>query len=119
MVSRETWRFDASELLFARERDLARRFLEARTWWRSECLPRHVFVTSPLELKPFYVDFDSPAYVGLLASALRRVLEAAPAGARIEIVEMLPTFDQLWLVDRAGNRFVSELRLVAFDLLGP
>jgi hypothetical protein len=118
VIARETWRLDAGELSFARERDLARRFLGARLWWRSQSLPRHVFVTSPLELKPFYVDFDSPVYVGLFTTALRRVLAEGLAGAMIEIVEMLPTFDQLWLVDRAGNRFVSELRLVAFDLLG-
>jgi hypothetical protein len=34
---------------------------------------------------------------------------------RIRFTEMLPTPDEAWLSDADGNRFVSELRLVALD----
>jgi hypothetical protein len=34
---------------------------------------------------------------------------------RIRFTEMLPTPDEAWLSDADGNRYVSELRLVALD----
>ena len=32
------------------------------------------------------------------------------------ISEMLPTSDQLWLIDSQGERYTAELRMIARDL---
>jgi hypothetical protein len=78
-------------------------------------MPRFVFVKAPLEPKPFYVDFCSPVYVNIMAKAMRRTTERAGEAARVRVTEMLPGIDQVWLPDRARNRYTSELRIVAVD----
>jgi hypothetical protein len=114
VLARETWRFAADDLAFAAEKSEARRFVRARRW-RDACeLPRFVFVVSPAEPRPFYVDFDSPVYVNILAKAVRRLSRAEP-GARLTVSEMLPTPEQAWLTDHEGARYCSELRFVAVD----
>jgi hypothetical protein len=72
-----------------------------------------VFVVSPTEPRPFYVDFDSPVYVTIFAKAVRRLARQDP-DARLRISEMLPNPEQTWLTDDQGERYTSELRLVAF-----
>ncbi|MFJ6729845.1 lantibiotic dehydratase [Streptomyces sp. NPDC091281] len=114
VVARETWRLAAGEAAFADEKDEARRFVRARHWRDGLGLPRHVFVVSPTEPRPFYVDFDSPVYVTILAKALRRAARTDPA-ARVTFTEMLPAPDQTWLTDDQARRYTSELRFVAFD----
>ncbi len=118
VVARETWRFQASELDFAGEIDEAQRFVRARAWQRSRGLPRHVFVTLPSEQKPFYVDFEGPLYVNVLAKGVRRFAAHAGAGdePRVRIVEMLPSLEKLWLRDAAGRAYTSECRLAAVAL---
>ncbi|MFD2762625.1 lantibiotic dehydratase [Micromonospora eburnea] len=112
VVSREAWRFGAGALEFADERDEARRFVRAR-WWRAEHgMPRFVFVVLPGEPRPFFVDFDAPVYVNILAKAVRRLARKDP-DARLSVTEMLPTPEQTWLTDDQGDRYTSELRLVA------
>jgi Lantibiotic dehydratase, N terminus len=120
VVNRETWNVDPLTLDFAEERQEARRYVEARRWCRDQGLPQHVFVKSPLEEKPFYVDFSSPVYVNVLAKAVRRLCSdnRGPQHRRVKFVEMLPLPDQGWLVDAEGNRYSSELRLVAVDSRG-
>jgi hypothetical protein len=118
VVARETWRFRPGELAFADEKTEARRFVRARRWRAERQLPRFVFVTSPAEPRPVFVDFESPAYVSILAKAGRGVARA-DADARLAVTEMLPTPDQTWLVDDAGNAYTSELRFVAFDTRCP
>ncbi|MET8215451.1 lantibiotic dehydratase [Streptomyces hirsutus] len=114
VVARETWRLPASEAGFADDKDEARRFVRAR-WWRARLgLPRYVFVVSPAESRPFYVDFDSPVYVTILAKALRRLARRDPGGT-VTFTEMLPSPEQTWLHDDEGRRYTSELRFVAFD----
>jgi hypothetical protein len=113
VVTRERWTFQPSELAFARDPDEACRFVGARRFSREHGLPRHVFVKSALERKPFYVDFDSPVLVGVLAKTARR------APSTLSVTEMLPRPDQTWLVDREGRRYTSELRLAAVDLQRP
>jgi hypothetical protein len=83
-------------------------------------VPRQVFVRSPLEQKPVYVDFDSPFCVNVLAKAVRRLERdgAADAGGPLTLTEMSPRPDQAWLVDGHGHRYTSEIRLVATDLRG-
>jgi hypothetical protein len=41
---------------------------------------------------------------------------ADPAGhTQFTVTEMLPDLDQLWLTDREGRRYSSELRIIAYD----
>jgi len=74
-------------------------------------LPRYLFAKSPLEPKPFFVDVRSP----LLVTNLARVWRRLPEPERIELREMLPGPDELWLTDGNGQRYTTELRLVAVD----
>jgi hypothetical protein len=122
VITRETWRFPAGQLEFAAISDEAARFAAARAWWRGAALPEQVFVKVPGETKPFFVDFASPHYVAILAKAVRRLRAGGPgqaSGAVVQISEMLPSLDELWLSDREGNRYTSECRVVAVDSRGP
>ncbi|HEY0601690.1 MAG TPA: lantibiotic dehydratase [Herpetosiphonaceae bacterium] len=116
VVNRESWRFDPADLSFANETDEAARFLAARRWARAHAMPRFVFVKLPIEVKPFYVDFDSPVYVNILARLVRRIQTSDAADRSVTVVEMLPRLDQAWLPDAEGRRYTSELRIVALDL---
>ncbi|MFJ6982543.1 MULTISPECIES: lantibiotic dehydratase [unclassified Streptomyces] len=113
-VARETWQLPVTDVDFADDKDEAVRFVRARHWQRRHDLPRFVFVVSPTEPRPFYVDFDSPVYVTILAKAARRLARKDPA-ARLKVSEMLPTPEQAWLTDDQGRRHTSELRFVAVD----
>lgn len=116
IISRETWNFSVSQLAFASEKDEAARFIAARRWARSHGMPRFVFVKSSSEVKPFYVDFDSPTYLNIFTRTIRPDSEGDAGDARIAVTEMLPTHDQTWLPDAEGQRYTSELRIVAYDL---
>ena len=115
VVHRERWCVPASELGWAEEKDDAARFLAVRRWARERRMPRFVFVKSMVEAKPFYVDFDSPVYVSILAKTISRTRERHPDRAEIVLTEMLPTHDQMWVPDGAGHRYSSELRLAVYD----
>ncbi|GAB1334026.1 hypothetical protein ACE1SV_06160 [Streptomyces sp. E-15] len=114
VLARETWHLPVADADFADEKAEAARFVRARHWQRRHELPRFVFVVSPTEPRPFYVDFDSPLYVTILAKAARRLARTDP-GARLKVSEMLPTPEQAWLTDDEGRRYTSELRFVAVD----
>lgn len=117
VVARETWRVPAGDLAFVRERDEARRFVEARAWHSRRGLPRHTFVKMPSEQKPFYIDFESPLCVSMLANAVRRLMQTEGGDERlVQITEMLPRLDQLWLRDADGRGYTAELRLTAVAL---
>ena len=73
VIHRETWRFRKDELDFAAKKDEASRFLGARRWMKSHGLPQKAFVKSALEVKPFYVDMESPVLVEILCRAIRRM----------------------------------------------
>jgi hypothetical protein len=68
-----------------------------------------------VEDKPVYVDFDSPILVDNLAKIIRRTMDQGAADATIAITEMLPTIEQAWLRDAAGQRYTSEFRIVTVD----
>jgi hypothetical protein len=118
IVSRESWVFPASEMAFAYEKSGAARFANARSWARAAHIPRFVFMKSPVEVKPVYVDLDSPIYVDLFAKIIRRTSDNKGGDERIAISEMLPRTDQTWLPDNEGRRYTSEFRIVAVDLTG-
>jgi hypothetical protein len=103
---RETWDISAAQVP-ARPEDAA-------TWARDLGLPRRAFALSPGETKPIYIDFDSPVLSRILCRQLRHAAADFP-GRPTRFTEMLPGPDDCWLADRSGQRYTSELRLVAVD----
>jgi Lantibiotic dehydratase, N terminus len=83
------------------------------SWAREHGMPRRVFVRSPLQPKPIYVDFESPILLRVLARFLAPLAERAPTAAAV-FSEMLPGPEDCWLED-ANGRYTSELRVVAVD----
>jgi hypothetical protein len=116
VVSREAWSFSAAQASFAFEKDSAERFIGARRWARERGMPRFIFVKTPVERKPIYVDFDSPIYVDILSKAIRRMSESEMAEELIGASEMLPQHEESWLSDADGRRYASEFRIVALDI---
>jgi Lantibiotic dehydratase, N terminus len=88
--------------------DRATQFAVIRRWAAELGLPRHVFVRVPHEVKPMYIDFESPLFVEVLMSLVREA-------STVTIVEMVPAPDETWLPDHAGQTYACELRLVAVD----
>ncbi len=117
VVVRESWSFKAADIPFINEEDEQGRYVEARRWMRNKGLPHCVFVKVPVEVKPVYVDFDSPIYVEILTKLIRRWLVSDRARENITCTEMLPDPDHLWLLDSEGHTYTSELRIIARDLV--
>lgn len=115
VIKRESWRFPASELQFAYCPDSAERFLQARLWKHAAGMPRFVFFKVPVESKPAYLDFESPILLDIFAKMIRRTIEAKLPQATIELSEMLPGPEELWLADALNHRYTSEFRFVAVD----
>ena len=94
-------------------KDEQERYWLARQWRREHQLPERVFYRVPVELKPTAADFRSIVLVNLLAKHIRQT--KAAGHTQYTVTEMLPDTDQLWLTDREGRRYSSELRIVAYD----
>jgi hypothetical protein len=116
VIQRESWTFAAEELLFPAEKEESRRFLEARKWRKDHGLAQVLFVKTPLETKPFYVDLNSPVYTEILCKMIRRVAAASPVCREIIFSEALPLPENAWLQDASGARYSSELRFALLDL---
>jgi hypothetical protein len=114
IVARESWRVPAGELGFAQAATAPERFAAIRSWAGRHGLPRFVFVKTPVERKPFYLDLASPVLVEIFAKAVRRALKEIPDGT-FQLAEMVPGLDELWLPDARGNRYTCELRTVVVD----
>ena len=106
VLQREGWNVPAAEV----PRDAR----DVAAFARDRGMPRRLFAKSPLERKPMYVDVESPALTRILCRHAARAAEQETPAA-IRFTEMLPTPEQCWLSDTEGNRYVSELRLVAVD----
>jgi hypothetical protein len=115
VVSRETWCLAATDPAFADTTDESTRYLQARAWAASHRLPRHVFCRFTGEGKPIYADLTSLASIDLISRALRRARRTAGADATVTVTEMLPAPDQTWLTDTQGQRYTTEVRVVAVD----
>ena len=89
-------------------------FAQTQEWRHAHALPRHVFLHTPAEPKPFHVDLDSPLAVDLLRRALTPAEEGA-APPLLHVTEMLPGPDEMWIEDDQG-RYAAELLL---HLSGP
>ncbi len=119
VVARETWRFAPADMAFARLGDADARFVAARAWARRLGLPRFVFGKTSVEVKPFYVDLESPVLVDMLAKMVRKAQDHVAGDATVMISEMLPALDQLWLPDAAGELYACELRCTVVDTASP
>jgi hypothetical protein len=106
VLAREAWNVPATDVP-TRGQDIA-------AFARGLGIPRQAFVKSPLERKPMYLDTDSPVLARILCRHARQAA-ADSSRHRMRFTEMLPTPEQTWLSDADGNRYVSELRLVALD----
>lgn len=106
VLRRETWNVPAGEIP-QRAGDLA-------AWARERGMPRRVFVKTPIERKPFFLDLESPVLTRIAGRHIRHAGAASP-DERIRFSEMLPDPGACWLTDDGGARFTSELRLVAVD----
>jgi hypothetical protein len=104
VMRRESWSVPGSQV--PAEAD------ELAAWGRDRGMPRRVFVKTPLERKPFYLDLESPV---LRRIATRHIRQSAGEGEPVRFTEMLPGPEECWLVDPDGRHYTSELRLVAFD----
>jgi hypothetical protein len=113
VLSRERWVFQVEDSAWAFARDERERYYLARRWRQDHQLPERVFYRVPVELKPTAADFSSIVLVNLFAKHIRQT-QAAGHG-EFTVTEMLPDLDQLWLTDRQGRRYSSELRFVAYD----
>jgi Lantibiotic dehydratase, N terminus len=113
VLSREQWRFQVADSGWAFAKDEQERYCLARRWRREHHLPERVFYRVPGEAKPMAADFRSLVLVNLFAKHIRQTKAAGHAGYSVS--EMLPDLGQLWLADRQGRRYSSELRIVAVD----
>jgi len=75
-------------------------FAEVARWRKRYGLPRHVFVHTDADPKPFYVDLGSPLFIDLLRRALG-------GGDALHLTEMLPGPDEMWVGDGRG-RYAAE-----------
>ncbi|MEO8698767.1 MAG: hypothetical protein ABI867_01955 [Kofleriaceae bacterium] len=110
VVQRETWTFAAETVRFVDETTELGRFVAARRFADHHGMPSMVYVKTDTEAKPFFVDFESPILIDILARNLKRA-------RRVTVSEMSPSLDECWLSDAQGNHYTSELRLVATDPL--
>jgi len=105
VLRREGWSIPATEI--------PERAGDVAAFARDRGMPRRVFMKSPLERKPMYLDTESPTLSRILCRQARHAREQP--GTRMEFTEMLPGPDECWLADADGNHYVSELRMVAVD----
>jgi hypothetical protein len=116
VIKRESWQFSPAELTFAREADPLQRFVSVRRWAQLHGLPRFVFFKVTVERKPAYLDLESLTLVDIFCKMVRRTQDANLPESAVDVTEMLPVPDQVWLPDSDGNRYTSEFRIVAVDM---
>jgi hypothetical protein len=117
VVARERWRIPLTE--FAARDGLHRPAVVARVRAVSESygLPNPSFWAISGERKPLYLDLADEALIDAAWAKLRRARDRDPAG-RVDVSEMLPGPDGLWLRDAEQRRYTSEFRLVCVDRRG-
>ena len=108
VLRREGWAAPASAIPRSAE--------ELAAWARELGMPRQVFVKTPIERKPFYLDLDS---LVLRRIALRHIRAAASTEEPVRFSEMLPGPDECWLTDPDGRHYASELRLIGVEATSP
>jgi len=103
VVKRRSWRIACEQLPQAEQpSERLDSFLVWRAWAQRKHLPRYVFVKSPAEPKPIFVDFENPFSLEMLRTI-------AKDGVLLQVSEMKPAPDELWLEDERG-RYCCEFR---------
>ncbi len=115
VLSREQWVFQVAETAWVFVMDEQERYRLARRWRQDHALPERVFYRVPVELKPTAADFRSIVLINLFAKHIRQ--GHAAGYAQFTVTEMLPDLGQLWLTDRHGQHYSSELRIIAYDTM--
>lgn len=115
VICRESWHVAPAELTFASSQDTLERYVGTRRWARACGMPRFLFARTPEERKPYFIDLDSPISVEMLAKIIRQAQAADAMQGYLSMTEMLPSPEQAWLPDKDGQRYTSEMRLVAVD----
>ncbi len=108
VLQRETWTFGCDAVAFAGETTELGRFMGARRFAQRHGMPRFVYTKTDTEVKPFFVDLESPILIEILARQIKR-------STRVTVSEMSPGFSECWLPDATGGRYTSELRLAVTD----
>jgi hypothetical protein len=114
VVSRERWHVPIRKCDWANQLDERRRYLMMREWVARLGLPRRIFCSASVEMKPIYVDFTSIPLTNNLATMIRRMARDKPGG-NLVISEMLPDIEDSWLVDADGQAYTAELRMVVTE----
>jgi hypothetical protein len=99
VLFRHRWTFQPGRL----PEEGAAFFAEVARWRRRRGIPRHVFIHTAADPKPFYADLESPLFVDLLRRALGEE-------TTLHLTEMLPGPEEMWVGDGRG-RYATELLL--------
>ena len=110
VVGRASWSLDLAPMQVHRATTPESRFRAVRRQALDLGWPRRVFYRVPGELKPLYLDMDSPCFVELFARTVR--LAAQRGEATLQVVQMLPLPADSWLTDATGARYTSEWRML-------
>ncbi|GAA4727265.1 lantibiotic dehydratase [Phytohabitans rumicis] len=113
VFARERWRISCQEVPVGAVADEAAAFAALRRWAASRGMPRFVFWRAAAGTKPVYLDFDSPLFVNDFLAAVRQARRREDSV--VDITEMHPDPEHVWLPDADGRLYTSELRLVAVD----
>ncbi|MFD7660797.1 hypothetical protein ACFV4N_43080, partial [Actinosynnema sp. NPDC059797] len=103
VYQRSRWHTTAPDL---KPLDMAARYVALRGIARELELPRFVYIRSDRRRKPYLLDTRSPFAAELLA-------HVTEPGEDVQLEEMLPAPDDLWLRDEQGRRYTAELRVQA------
>ncbi|MBW1598374.1 lantibiotic dehydratase [Streptomyces sp. JJ38] len=108
VVQRRTWQFPVRQLPPA-----AGKGASLRKLFESRGVPRYTFVRVPGELKPVFCDAHSSMMVDGIIRLLRKVSDP---DALVQVQEMIPDVEHLWLRGADGNPVTSEFRFVVQDM---
>jgi len=110
-IARQTWRVDIAGQ-FGEQVGEFESYRAVDRWRRSLGCPDRVYVKLPSEVKPFYLDFNSPILVLSFLVALRAALAKPNASSELTLSEALPEPEQAWVLDGEGSTYFGEVRMV-------
>jgi hypothetical protein len=107
VVHRRTWRFPVRSLPPANGAAALREIFD------SHGIPRHTFVRVPGERKPVFCDSHSSIMTHNIIRLLRKLTDQDDF---VQVQEMLPDVEHLWLCGADGDPVTSEFRFVVQDM---
>lgn len=113
-LSRQTWRLDVATESFVKPAGEFELYRAVQRWRQSLGFPDRVYVKLPGEVKPLYLDFDSPVLVLSFLAVLRSALAKPNGGTEIVVSEALPEPSKAWVDGPADDRYLGEIRLLVF-----